>query len=139
MKVCTRCGETKPTKEFWEGGKRPDRITDKCTACKKWVRENPVHPRKTEEQRVAFNAYMRGYLKERQQVIRDYKHERGCARCGEKDSRCLQFHHRDPATKSFTIGKNGWQKPIEVVWAEAEKCDILCANCHMKEHSEADA
>lgn len=134
MKTCVRCEKAKPTKDFWEGGKRPDRITDKCTECKQWVRDNPVHPRKTEEQRIAFNTYMRGYLKERQGVIRAYKNGRGCDRCGEADARCLQFHHRDPSEKTFTIGKNGWQKPLEVLWDEVTKCDVLCANCHIKSH-----
>lgn len=67
------------------------------------------------------------------QWCRDYKAERGCARCPERDSRCLVFHHlRD---KKFDIGASidrhcGWKH----LKAEIEKCEVLCANCHAKEH-----
>lgn len=58
----------------------------------------------------------------------------GCARCGFSDIRALEFHHRDPSTKSFSIGaKLHWS--LAKLQAEAEKCDIICANCHAIEHS----
>lgn len=61
----------------------------------------------------------------------------GCIRCGETHPGCLDFHHRDPGTKVFTIGKTTIRdKSKEQVAAEIEKCDVLCANCHRKLHWE---
>ena len=54
-----------------------------------------------------------------------------CAQCGY--DRCivaLEFHHRDPATKKFNLGKDNLLKAWEIVQTEAQKCDLLCANCH---------
>lgn len=64
------------------------------------------------------------------------KAARGCARCGENDPACLHYHHTDPKTKAGTvshlvIAKGGGP---EAAAAEAAKCEVLCANCHAKEH-----
>lgn len=54
----------------------------------------------------------------------------GCADCGETDPVVLVFHHRDPTTKKFTAGKS-----IPKLMAEIAKCDVVCANCHMRRHN----
>lgn len=59
-----------------------------------------------------------------------------CSRCPESDPVCLDFHHRDPSDKDIAItraARNGWSK--ERLAAEIDKCDVLCANCHRKEHA----
>lgn len=62
-----------------------------------------------------------------------------CARCPEDDLRVLEFHHRDRATKSFELtkatnsGSRTKYSMAEMV-AEADKCDVLCSNCHAREH-----
>jgi hypothetical protein len=59
-----------------------------------------------------------------------------CQSCGYcKSMRVLSFHHRDPEQKEFSIaGKMTW------AWArlmkELDKCDLLCANCHLETHDE---
>lgn len=58
-----------------------------------------------------------------------------CIRCGyNKSLRALQFHHRDPSQKSFGIAQKGKTRAYEKLLAEAEKCDLICANCHAEEH-----
>lgn len=53
-----------------------------------------------------------------------------CVRCGyDRSSRAFDFHHRDKASKSFTLSAN-WHRPWPAIEAEAKKCDLLCANCH---------
>lgn len=43
----------------------------------------------------------------------------------------MQFDHRDPKTKSFTIGRAvSIYLPARRVAEEAKKCDLVCANCH---------
>jgi len=59
-----------------------------------------------------------------------------CSNCGYNRSQCaLSFHHRDPSKKSFgldarRIANRAWKR----VLAEAEKCDLLCLNCHAELH-----
>jgi transposase len=53
-----------------------------------------------------------------------------CARCGYDDhAAALQFHHLDPATKSFTL-RDGDTRALARMREEASKCVLLCANCH---------
>ena len=72
---------------------------------------------------------------ERKAETRQWVHEQkallGCSTCGEKDPVCLQYHHRDPAEKSFTIGTN-LGRSRRALLREMAKCDVLCANCHWK-------
>lgn len=42
----------------------------------------------------------------------------------------FDFHHRDPAAKSFGIGFAGLTRSLARARAEASKCILLCANCH---------
>ncbi|WP_262179096.1 homing endonuclease associated repeat-containing protein [Haloarcula laminariae] len=61
----------------------------------------------------------------------------GCVRCGEDDPACLDYHHRDDTEKEMTICEmvtHGYSK--EKLRTEIAKCDLLCANCHRKEHYE---
>lgn len=55
-----------------------------------------------------------------------------CTKCqGEFPAICYDFHHRIPRDKLFTISGqqlilHSWEELIE----EADKCDLLCSNCH---------
>ena len=56
-----------------------------------------------------------------------------CKKCGWKgDQAALQFHHL--RGKDFTIG-NVANKSWDSIKKEMQKCILLCANCHMIEHS----
>lgn len=57
-----------------------------------------------------------------------------CEKCGETRLYLIQFHHIDPATKSFCIGANATAKKDEVLQAEVKKCVCLCSNCHDEFH-----
>lgn len=46
----------------------------------------------------------------------------------------LQFHHKIPHQKDFTIG-NVANKNWEIIKKELNKCELLCANCHSITHS----
>lgn len=77
--------------------------------------------------------------KERQQAyyqwFRDYKSTLKCCRCGFSHPAALDFHHRDQSQKETEINRMVANKMSkEKVLAEAEKCDVLCANCHRIEH-----
>jgi hypothetical protein len=109
---------------------------------------------RTPEQRVAWAAYMREYRarpgnerKNTESVKRwRVKKKRGlveylgsrCTKCGVCDLRVLQFHHRDPALKSFAISDIFYRPKDysdEQIKAELDKCDLLCANCHITHHN----
>jgi hypothetical protein len=57
----------------------------------------------------------------------------GCCRvCGYAESvYALQFHHVDPATKSFPMSM-GRGKSLAAYQEENLKCALVCANCHAR-------
>jgi hypothetical protein len=62
--------------------------------------------------------------------VNEQKMGKCCIKCGETDIAKLDFHHRDPTTKLFTIG--GPSRSQTAILAEIEKCDLLCHSCHSK-------
>lgn len=91
----------------------------------KWHQENKVSQKE--------KARLRALPK--QEYVLQYLLEHPCKNCGESDPVVLQFHHRDPNTKEGIASKfihYSWEK----LKAEIEKCDILCANCHIKHHAQ---
>ena len=54
-----------------------------------------------------------------------------CKICGyNKYVGALDFHHLNPKTKSFALSVKGLCYSWNTVKKEAEKCIILCKNCH---------
>jgi transposase-like protein len=71
--------------------------------------------------------------KRRREIKRLLVQEAGgaCALCGyDAYLGALQFHHRDPSAKSFSLSGAGVTRSLARARAEAAKCDLLCANCH---------
>lgn len=66
--------------------------------------------------------------------IEAYKVFFGCSRCPEVDSIVLDLHHRNRNEKEFTISKWLWRASLLALAIEFEKCEVLCANCHRREH-----
>jgi hypothetical protein len=55
-----------------------------------------------------------------------------CMDCGvQYNPWIMQFDHRDPKEKEFTISHgNSRFLPEGVILKEIKKCDVVCANCH---------
>ena len=60
-----------------------------------------------------------------------------CVNCGyARNMAALEFHHREPLSKIFqldtrTLANRNWRD----VETEAEKCLLLCSNCHAEHHN----
>ena len=69
--------------------------------------------------------------------VREFLERHPCTNCGRKDYRVLQFHHRNPAEKTYTIGfmVGKGMRPREIK-IEMSKCDVMCSNCHIIHHYE---
>lgn len=84
--------------------------------------------------RAAYNAYQRIYQRTRRDSQRRQmgllKLLRGCDVCGyNRNYAALQWHHRNPEDKK---GQVSWMLSAapDILEAEMDKCDLLCANCH---------
>jgi len=59
-----------------------------------------------------------------------------CERCGyDKCIDALEFHHLNPDEKDFGLSC-GDTRSLEKLKAEADKCIMVCANCHREIHAE---
>jgi hypothetical protein len=74
--------------------------------------------------------------KRKRNYIIEYKRTHPCSRCGEKDIRCLSFHHRVPKNKRFAVDSSAARRySLHSIIAAIKKCDVLCLNCHAKVHN----
>lgn len=78
-------------------------------------------------------------------VLLRIKNKYKCEKCEwDKSLNGLEFHHRDPNKKDFGLGEISRRLHIHripyyvALKAEVEKCDLLCRNCHRKEHLDVD-
>lgn len=59
-----------------------------------------------------------------------------CSICGYSgDMRALHFHHVDPSEKRIEINAKGVALALDTLRIEAQKCVLLCANCHAEVES----
>jgi hypothetical protein len=79
-------------------------------------------------------AYQKAYMAERYATRRAMLNELKsvpCAHCGGSfPPYVMDFHHRDPEEKLFSIGATMISHKLSVLMAEVAKCDVVCANCH---------
>jgi hypothetical protein len=59
-----------------------------------------------------------------------------CEICSyDKCPQSLQFHHKDPAEKEFSLSTKGIARSWDRVKKELDKCSLVCANCHGEIHA----
>ena len=117
-KVCPKCNKGKPANEFYVRGRG-----DLYSYCKECANKKVTAERKEKgiDSKKKLIAMKGG----------------GCEVCGyNKNLAALCFHHKDPKTKSFSIDarmliSTKWNKILK----EANKCMLLCANCHAETHN----
>ena len=103
-----------------------------CTRCKKEY----VYSRKNGHRKASCNGCnVTLYRQRRKQKCVEYKGGK-CEKCGyNKCIAVLQFHHRDPNEKKFGLSHKGMAHSWEKTKKELDKCDLLCANCHIETHN----
>lgn len=128
MKVCTRCKNPKPLKDFAKKSASKDGLAPWCKAC---FAENAAEKYKSDPNERARKVRNRQTLRQRNQaLVRQYLEGRACIDCTIWDWRVLQFDHRGDEPKEFNIGDAlGWYSAGRLL-REIEKCDVRCANCH---------
>lgn len=76
--------------------------------------------------------YQREQIKNRNRAFMSQVKHSGCLDCGELDFIVLEFDHRDPTTKSFSISDVGATVSMKRLKEELQKCDVVCSNCHRR-------
>jgi hypothetical protein len=128
LKTCCTCQRPLPLSEFNKRRAAKDGLQARCRSCsQQWrQRDRAAHIANVGRR----NAAQRQRLYAR---LAEYFEGHPCVDCGESDVRCLEFDHRDRATKTADISRlfkdvASWS----VILAEIEKRDVRCANCHRR-------
>lgn len=114
LKTCSKCGLAKPLTEFHKNGfdrQGNQKYRGYCKTC--------ANKRETERY------YEKKAFIDNQRTA--------CEKCGETRFYVLDYHHKNPTEKDFTIGqlKKG---SYQIIQEEIKKCICLCANCHREFH-----
>jgi hypothetical protein len=127
-KECRKCKEVKPLTAFYPNKTCSQGVTGTCRACSKdrlsgWYSKT----RSTRQGRANDRN------RSRKQKAVDYFGNK-CNDCGSSFPNCVyQFHHLDPSQKDVNPSA-AMTRSEEAMWAELEKCVMLCANCHLIRH-----
>ncbi len=83
--------------------------------------------------------YLKKAVSERRQKLKimliEYKGN-SCAICGyDKCPAAFDLHHIDKNKKEFGFAIGGMTRAWEKVKAEADKCLLVCSNCHREIHA----
>ena len=114
-KVCTKCAEEKPLDQFSCNKNHPGGHEYQCKEC-------------------AAKEQVERRTKKKLELLK-YKGNK-CSDCGFDDVQRLEvfeFHHRDPREKDFALGRD-LNRSMRYLKKEADKCVLLCANCHRTAH-----
>jgi len=138
------CGEYKPREEFGKRYKDKEWRTARCYDCNKEYKRDQYHKHKeygAEKRREYYRKNadkIKAKTKETKERYRKefqkYKETLSCNRCGESDSACICFHHINADDKVGAINRMAGSVPLSSLMEEINKCEVLCFNCHMKEH-----
>ena len=93
-----------------------------------------IKPKETKKQtsrRKSLNVI--NWKKDKKKKLIEYKGGK-CQICGyDRCEQALDFHHIDPSQKDFDISSNSYS--FEKMKIEADKCALLCSNCHREVHA----
>lgn len=132
-KTCTLCKKSCPIDQFNKKGH--NRIQSRCKSCvSKLAKKYYLKDKDKYNKKARIN--MPIYRKRNREYFSQYKLDRGCEFCSEKEPVCLDFHHLDPNEKEDTIARlcnNG--SSIDTILVEVNKCIVVCSNCHRKLHA----
>lgn len=132
-KVCSKCKARKPLAAFARLASAVDGLQPRCKTCDAEYRAQ--NKDKLADDNATYYAKNKEHHQKRRQAnkrwLNDLKLGRGCDKCGyAKCARSLEYHHRDPQTKLFSISNRVNRGSRERLLEEIAKCDLLCRNCH---------
>ena len=137
-KQCSRCKLIKPIEKFSRCKKYKDGYHYQCKDCDKQYRIanksrlSDLSKQYRQANRRVLNEKSVKYHRDIKQILID-EHGGKCCICGyNKYFGSLEFHHKNPAEKDFSIAKK--RGDMERAREEANKCILVCSNCHKEIH-----
>jgi hypothetical protein len=127
--ICPLCKEPRQLEDFsWRNKAKGIRARE-CKTCHNAFRRRCYNRNRAYE--IARSSARKRDLAD---WIMQLKLSMSCSRCPEKHPATLHFHHcaGDKELNVSAAYSKGWSKAR--ILREIAKCEVLCANCHAKEH-----
>jgi hypothetical protein len=129
VKRCSRCGDRKPLSEF--NRRSENRLQGLCRAC------NSAYLKEHYAKNLGY--YVEKAVRHKKRIktahrtkLLEYFADHPCVDCGETDPVVLQFDHvrgeKLTEVAALIAGGRAWKW----IAAEIEKCEVRCANCHVR-------
>lgn len=135
-KTCSKCHTSKQVEQFARNITSIDKLNCWCRPCLKEGLK--IANKKYELTQAGITANKRKAKKWRskRRFYVDYiKRKYGCIYCSENEPCALDFHHKKPEEKNFTISQYRASATLRDFVAEIKKCIVICSNCHRKVHA----
>jgi hypothetical protein len=129
-KRCPACRTVKPLTDFNRSTRKRDGRQSWCRECNS-QRSKRYHRENREAHQAVINERNRRVREEANRKVWEYLLTHPCVDCGETDPLVLEFdHQRDKLADVSALVAAGhtWEK----IYAEIQKCDVRCANCHRR-------
>lgn len=128
MKKCGTCKLEKSISDFNRHAGKPDGLQTRCRACQKvWYKR---YYQLGVKEKIRLSEQRQKLMQEKRDYIR-FKKSVPCMDCEVSyPYYVMDFDHRDPDEKEFTIATNLSRVSLSQLKIEIDKCDIVCANCH---------
>lgn len=128
-KICSMCEKELDTSNFSKNRNKKDGLNYHCRACQKQYRKSHY-----QNNRDKYIEKVRARQKDVNDWFKEFKKTLKCNRCPENHPACLSFHHKDRSEKEYLVSQLARNGMKETLLKEIEKCEVLCQNCHAKEH-----
>ncbi len=144
MRHCELCAQPFPNKITVDGVDRNLQNRRYCLACSPFqahntrrltVTQESRETREAEVRRKKYRKYQRKTRRARKNLLVEMLG--GCCQICGYNRDCpgvYSFHHRDPATKKFDVGRQGMFRRWKELLVEVKKCVLLCCRCHAEVH-----
>ena len=132
-KRCSKCDKTKSLSEFnWKNKSKHIRHCQ-CRICTRKISKD--HYENNRESYIERSwKFTKARRSKNQEKVLQYLEKHPCVDCGEKDPVVLQFDHirgkKRNAVSNLSRCGYGW----DTVKTEINKCEVRCANCHIRRH-----
>lgn len=129
MKKCQICHKLKDVTEFGANKSKLDGKQPYCKLCSKNKDKKHYINSPTRKQNIRKNSKYRNTRAK--EYILEYLLQHPCIDCNESDPCVLQFDHLE--NKKYDMSTLiAWGASNKTLKEEIEKCQVRCANCHVR-------
>jgi hypothetical protein len=131
MPTCFTCKENKSTDSFAMRNKATGKRHSVCRLCQKEYRRNHYLANRKKYIEKAKTKHLSNVIRNKEHIAQHLR-DNPCVDCGEKDIEVLQFDHIKPLNGPGGRIGNFISYSLKRLQEEMKKCDVRCANCHVR-------